>query len=189
MLEETGESFSSLLIYLQSSIIKPFSYSLPIGLFVLLILVICSALISGSEVAFFSLKKTDIDEMRNAENRKDKLIFSLLQKPKKLLATILIANNFINIAIVILSTYIISKTFSFGDYELLAFFIEVVAVTSLILLFGEIMPKVYATEKAKSFAAKMSPTLYFINRLASPLSLLLVSSTSFIDKRIEKKRP
>jgi gliding motility-associated protein GldE len=187
MLEETGESFSSLLIYLQSSIIKPFSYSLPIGLFVLLILVICSALISGSEVAFFSLKKTDIDEMRNAENRKDKLIFSLLQKPKKLLATILIANNFINIAIVILSTYIISKTFSFGDYELLAFFIEVVAVTSLILLFGEIMPKVYATEKAKSFAAKMSPTLYFINRLASPLSLLLVSSTSFIDKRIEKK--
>ncbi|HDQ16149.1 MAG TPA: DUF21 domain-containing protein, partial [Bacteroidetes bacterium] len=88
MLEETGESFSSLLIYLQSSIINPFSYSLPVGLFVLLILVICSALISGSEVAFFSLKKTDIDELRNAENRKDKLIFSLLQKPKKLLATI-----------------------------------------------------------------------------------------------------
>jgi putative hemolysin len=187
MLEETGESFSSLLICIQSSIFEPFPYSLLIGLFVLLILVICSALISGSEVAFFSLKKTDIDEMRNAENRRDKLIFSLLQKPKKLLATILIANNFINIAIVILSTYLINKMFFFGDYELLAFFIEVVAVTSLILLFGEIMPKVYATEKAKSFAAKMSPALYFTNRLATPLSLLLVGSTSFIDKRMEKK--
>ncbi len=187
MLEETGESFSSLLLILQSSVIKPFSYSLLIGFLILLILIVCSALISGSEVAFFSLKKTDIDEMRNAEKKRDKLIFSLLLLPKKLLATILIANNFINIAIVILSTYLINQLFFFGDYELLAFFIEVIAVTSLILLFGEIMPKVYATEKAKSFAAFMSPSLYFINRLLTPLSLLLVSSTSFIDKRLEKK--
>jgi len=115
------------------------------------------------------------------------MIFSLLQKPKKLLASILISNNFINISIVILSTYIIHQIFDFRDYKILAFIIEVLVVTSIILLMGEIMPKVYATKKAKSFARFMAPSLKFINNILSPLSFVLIYSTSFIDKRIEKR--
>lgn len=187
MLEEAGEPLSILSVYLQTSIIKSFSFEVYIELFILLLLISCSALISGSEVAFFSLNKSDIDSMSRSDSKRDKSIFHLLQKPKKLLGTILISNNFINIGIVILSTYIISQIFNFGDYTVLAFIIEVVVVTSLILLLGEIMPKVYATEKSKNFSRFMAPSLRVLNSLLSPLSFLLVSSTSFIDKRIERR--
>jgi len=186
-LEESNETFSQFLIFVQAGIHTSFNINVVIGLFFLLILIFCSALISGSEVAFFSLKRTDIDNMRKSDSNRNKIIFSLLQKPKKLLASILISNNFINIAIVILSTYIINQIFNFGDYKTLAFVIEVLIVTSIILLMGEIMPKVYATKKAKSFANFMAPSLRIINRFLSPISFILVSSTSFIDKRIEKR--
>jgi magnesium and cobalt exporter, CNNM family len=186
-LEESNEAFSQFLIFIQAGIQTSFNINVIVSLFFLLILIFCSALISGSEVAFFSLKRTDIDNMRKSDSKRNKIIFSLLQKPKKLLASILISNNFINIAIVILSTYIINQIFDFGDYKILAFVIEVLIVTSIILLMGEIMPKVYATKKAKSFASFMAPSLKIANRFLSPISFILVSSTSFIDKRIEKR--
>ena len=115
-----------------------------IGIFVLLFI---SALLSGAEVAFFSLSTKDLDEVSKDDLSKGKLIILLLEKPKKLLATLLVANNFINIGVVILFSYIGSDLFSSVSSPLIKFILEVIVVTFLILLFGEVLPKVYANRK------------------------------------------
>ena len=164
-------------------------YSL-IGLVVsLLVLLLFSALISGSEVAFFSLTPVQLLEIEESENSNDKIIQSLLINPKKLLATILIANNFVNIAIVVLSTFLmgmIPGLRSFPGY--IVFLIQVVGVTFLILLFGEVLPKVYATNQATKLIRFMAAPMLLIERIVSPFSYLLINSTSFIDKKVKKNK-
>ncbi|RLD27919.1 MAG: gliding motility-associated protein GldE [Bacteroidetes bacterium] len=161
-----------------------------IGLIIsLLVLLLFSALISGSEVAFFSLTPVQLLEIEESENSNDKVIQSLLINPKKLLATILIANNFVNIAIVVLSTFLmgmIPGLSSFPAY--LIFLIQVVGVTFLILLFGEVLPKVYATNQATKLTRFMAAPMLMIERIFSPFSYLLIHSTSFIDKKIKKNK-
>jgi putative hemolysin len=157
-----------------------------VGLFiVLLILLAASALISGSEVAFFSLNPVQLKSFQDSELANDKVILSLLLKPKKLLATILISNNFVNIAIVVLSTFILNR---FPQLETLGtwlvFLIQVVGVTFLILLFGEVLPKVYATHQPIRLTRLMSTPMLFLERLLQPFSAILIRSTSFIDRRL-----
>jgi len=154
-------------------------------MFVISFLIICSALISGSEVAFFSIdpKKWNKKE----EKISYKLIGKLLEKPNKLLATILIANNFVNVGIIILSTYITSSVFNFDSAPILKFGIQVVAVTFLLLMLGELIPKVFANQNPLKFARLMARPLMFLNKLFYPLSSLLVHSTSFIEKRFNSK--
>lgn len=154
-------------------------------MFVLSFLIICSALISGSEVAFFSIdpKKWNKKEEKNSY----KLIGKLLEKPNKLLATILIANNFVNVGIIILSTYITSSVFNFESAPILKFVIQVVAVTFLLLMLGELIPKVFANQNPLKFARLMARPLSFLNKLFHPLSSVLVNSTSFIEKRFNSK--
>ena len=112
---------------------------------------------------------------------------SLLDKPKQLLATILISNNFVNVGIVILSSYLINAIFNFTGFPVLGFIIEVVVITTFILLFGEIIPKIFAAQKPVLFANIMAKPLRFLAKLFYPLSILLVKFTSVIDKRIERK--
>ena len=154
-------------------------------MFVISFLIICSALISGSEVAFFSIdpKKWNKKE----EKISYKLIGKLLEKPNKLLATILIANNFVNVGIIILSTYITSSVFDFESAPILKFVIQVVAVTFLLLMLGELIPKVFANQNPLKFARIMARPLIFLNKLFYPLSSVLVHSTSFIEKRFNSK--
>ena len=154
-------------------------------MFVISFLIICSALISGSEVAFFSIdpKKWNKKEERISY----KLIGKLLEKPNKLLATILIANNFVNVGIIILSTYITSSVFDFESAPILKFVIQVVAVTFLLLMLGELIPKVFANQNPLKFARIMARPLMFLNKLFYPLSSVLVHSTSFIEKRFNSK--
>lgn len=160
-----------------------------IGLLILLLLLlILSALISGSEVAFFSLNPVQEKELDESESSNDKLIQSLLLAPKKLLATILITNNFVNIAIVVLSSLIINRLPFMADLStLIVFIIQVVVVTFLILLFGEILPKVYATHNSLKLARLMSPFLIFTGKLFGWAAWGLVRSTRFIDNSLSKK--
>ena len=165
------------------------SNSIDLNLFLaavtILFLLFCSAMISGSEVAFFSL------DASKWENEKDSTsvtqIKKMLAKPNHLLATILISNNFINVAIIILSTFMTNRMLDYEQYPLLSFIIQVVVVTFALLLLGEVIPKVYANQKTLSFAKRMSGPLTLLSSLFKPLSQLLVSSTSIIEKRFNAK--
>lgn len=165
-----------------------FNVNAIIGLVVLCLLLIASALISSSETAFFSLQPADIDDLESRNDTKSKLALDLREKPKTLLATILIGNNFVNVTITLLSTYIMAQLFDMANYPVAAFLLEVVIVTSLILIAGEITPKIYANKRPVKVARFMARPLRFLIGLFKPLSKLLVNSTSFMDKHLEKKK-
>lgn len=155
---------------------------------VLIILLLFSALISGSEVAFFSLSPVQKKRIESNSNSRNKKINALLKIPERLLATILIGNNFVNVGIVILSSYFFSTIIDFNDNKTLEFIFHVVVITFLILLFGEIIPKVFATQYALKFVKFMVYPLSFLEYLFRPASNLLINSTSFIQKRLLKRR-
>jgi gliding motility-associated protein GldE len=144
----------------------------------------CSALASGSEVAYFALTPGDIDSLKERGYRK---AVGLLKKPDLLLSTILITNNFVNVGIVIISSYLVSVVFNFSAYPLLGFIVQVILVTFIILLVGEIMPKLYANRSRLKVAIFMAGPLTLLTYVFRPLSTLLITSTSVISKRIAKK--
>lgn len=154
----------------------------------LVVLLTCSAFISGSEIAFFSLSRVDVDQASESKSKRQKLVAKLLEKPKKLLATILIFNNFINILIVLVFAFLGEELFSGIESTYLKFAIEVGLVTFLILLFGEVLPKVYATRNAMKFATLMSSPIRILNTLLIPLSVPLMSLTNFVENRFGQKK-
>lgn len=155
-----------------------------IFIIILLLLLLCSALISGSEVAYFSLTPGELEKIK--EKGYDK-VYSLHKKPNLLLSTILISNNFVNVAIVILSNYLINSLFNFYANPVVSFIVQVVLVTFIILLFGEIIPKLYANRSQVRVAIFMAAPLTVLTYLFRPLSVLLIKSTSIISKRMTKK--
>jgi gliding motility-associated protein GldE len=175
-------------LILLAGLLKPFTIGTLISALVLLILLLFSALISGSEVAYFSLNPSEKDELSNTESKEHDRVNLLLTYPKKLLATILISNNFINVAIIILSTFTINNSFDFSNLPLwFAFIIEVAGITFVLLLFGEVIPKVYATKHALILAKTMSGPITFLKTIFKPVSSLLIYSTGIIDKKVKKK--
>jgi len=186
-LEQIDDPLPGLFIILDSFINFSGDYSLYLSLLALAFLLLLSALISGSETSFFSLNPAQLDEIDLMNNSKSKKILSLLNKPKQLLATILIANNFVNVAIVILAAYITGGLFNFVDYPIAGFITEVVVVTFILLLLGEITPKVYANQYNVKFALQVSTIIFLIHSFLRPLSKTLAFSTSLVDKRITKK--
>lgn len=160
---------------------------------ILLLLLVCSALISGAEVAFFSLSPTDLKEAKVAGDSSLSRVFNLLQKPKRLLATILVANNTINIGAVLLFDAIGSVIFANMDYQLLGFInvrflVEVGIVTFLILLFGEILPKIYASRNSLSFSKTMAKPIYVLDILFAPLSRPMQAVIGFIHSKFGSKK-
>ncbi|WP_347173297.1 gliding motility-associated protein GldE [Polaribacter uvawellassae] len=164
---------------------------------VLLFLLLCSALISGSEIAFFSLSQTQLDD-QTEKTKGNSLVVKLLERPKKLLATILITNNFINILIVLLfaglSEIILGdKNFSVNwgiisiSSYIVKFTIEVVLVTFLILLFGEVLPKVYASRNSLKFSNIMAKPVHVLSTILSIFSLPLIRLTGIVEKRLGGK--
>ena len=165
-----------------------FNVNAIIGLGVLCLLLVASALISGSETAFFSLQPADIDDLESRGDTKSKLVLALREKPKNLLATILIGNNFVNVTITLLATYIMAQLFDMKNHPVAAFLLEVVIVTSLILIIGEITPKIFASKRPVSMTRFMARPLRFLIGFFKPLSRMLVNSTSFMDKHLERKK-
>lgn len=162
------------------------------GVVVLFALLICSALISGAEVAFFSLTPANFLSGNGRRTNAQKIVIKLLEKPKKLLATILVANNAINIAIILLFDNLTDEFFEnmntlvFGiDFR---FIVEVGIVTFLILLFGEILPKVYASRNNEKFSNFMAYPLNVLDTLFSPLSTPMRAVTLAIHDRLGKQR-
>ena len=159
-----------------------------VSVVLLFILLLCSALISGAKVALFSLKKGDI-ETADADNSKSIiLITSLLERPKKLLATMLVASNFINIAIVILFAYVGQFLFSSIENEVFRFLLEVICATFLILLFGEIIPKIYASRNSLKFSIALARPLQFLDVVFSPISMPLRFITIQIQNGLGKQK-
>ncbi|WP_282041460.1 gliding motility-associated protein GldE [Winogradskyella flava] len=154
----------------------------------LLILLACSALISGAEVALFSLTKSNIDEGIDSKSSAMQIIAGLLERPKKLLATILVANNFINIAIVLLFAFIGETLFRDVTNAILRFLLEVVSATFLILLFGEIVPKIYASRNSVKFSSFMARPLKVLDVVFSPISLPMRFVTLKIQDKFGKQR-
>lgn len=165
------------------SILQPFDFNILLGLLLMLVLLVFSALISGSEVALFSLSPQDRERLDEMSSKSSKQLLVLLESPKTLLATILIGNNLVNVAIIILSSIIMELTFNFEGRELMGFLIQVIAVTLILLIVGEIVPKVYATKNSLKLALIMSVPMAVMFRAFHPVSRILVKSTKLMDKR------
>jgi len=155
-------------------------------LMVLILLIISSGLISGSEVAFFSIKGNQSHEFDEDNNRRHKLIIELLSRPRTLLATILIANNVVNIAIVMVFALLSAQYFNLLN-PVIEFLVNIVAITFILVLLGEIIPKVYANRLNLRFATSMVYPMFYLTKMLYPFSYFLVRFTSIIEKRISKK--
>ena len=170
-----------------------FDSALALKIGFLILLLVCSALVSGAEVALFGLSPTDINEMEEAKTSRSTIVVKLLERPKKLLATILIANNGINIGIVLLFSIIGDTIFSgidtlFLGFISVRFLLEVVVATFLILMFGEILPKVYANRNRVDFSHFMAYPLKVLDFIFSPLSLPMRSGTIFLYNKLGKEK-
>lgn len=174
------DPFSSLILL---NTLKPWGFDTVFGLVLMALLLILSALLSGSEVAFFSLSPQDRARLQEDKSKATDAALDLLDRPNALLATILIGNNLVNVAVIILSTFIMNGMFDFNGNVLLAFFIQVIAVTLIILIVGEISPKIYASKQAYQLATFMAFPLVFMRRLFWPVSRIMVSSTRKINAR------
>jgi gliding motility-associated protein GldE len=161
--------------------------SVIVGLIVIAILLFLSAMISGSEVAFFSLSPKDRNKIKHTQTKTAELIQKLLIKPDKLLATILVANNFINVGIIIISTYLSTYLFAGIDNELVYILVQMIGVTFLILLFGEMMPKIFASKYPSRIVKVMAYPLSITSYIVFPISFLLIKSTNIVNKRLRNK--
>lgn len=156
-----------------------------VGIFILLF---CSAVVSGAEVALFSLSQKEIDETIQENVSKGKIISQLIQKPKKLLATLLVANNFINIGVVILFSFVGNNLFSAITSPILKFSLEVILVTFLLLLFGEVLPKVYASRNNVKFAKLVAYPISGLDKILSPISIPMREATLFLQNKLGKQK-
>ncbi len=150
-------------------------------------LIFGSAMISGSEVAFFSMSSEQLDELKG-DDKQSKRIISLLRMPEYLLATILITNNLFNIGIITTSFFLIKKLLVLPEGSWIAFLVNGVLVTFVLVLFGEIIPKVYANQHNVRLARITASPLHWLSKICYPISTILVNSTSFIEKRLHDSR-
>jgi len=151
----------------------------------LVLLLFVSAFISGAEVAFFSLSPSDFAVLEKKKSAADESVLDLLNKPKSLLATILITNNFINILIVLISTLLVDLLFDFSSNVVLDFLVKILGITFLLLLFGEVLPKVYANRNALSFSRKLAQPLLIMSKLVRPLAKFLIGTSSLLEKQLK----
>lgn len=143
---------------------------------------------SATEVAFFSFSPDDIENFKSNKDKKSKTILKLYDNPEKLLSTVLVANNTINIAIVLLAAYQSSKMFDFTAEPVLGFIINVVVITFLLLFFGEVMPKVYASRNHMTIAYLMASPLIALEKICKPITTVLMYSSAFVRRRTGTRR-
>ena len=151
------------------------------------LLLFASGFVSASEIAFFSLSPNDLSEIEEEEHSSDQRIMALLKDSEKLLATILISNNFVNVTIIMLCNYFFAAVVDFGDSKVVEFLVITVVLTFLLLLFGEIMPKIYSAQHTLKFCRFAAPVIAVLKKVFSPLSNLLVRSTFIANKLVAKR--
>lgn len=151
------------------------------------LLLILSGFASASEIAFFSLSPSDLNTIEEDDHQADKLIKSLLGKSEQLLATILITNNFVNVTIIMLCNFFFMTTFQFGS-PVIEFLCLTVILTFLLLLFGEIMPKIYSAQRGLAFCRFAAPGISFFKKVFKPFVFVLVRSSDFMNKYLAKKK-
>ena len=158
-----------------------------INVLVMLVLLVFSALIAAAEVGFFSLSPAHLEKIKSNLTPVNAKIGELLRAPKKLLATIVVSHNLVNIGIIIASESVVDELFHFTFNPALGFLIRVVIITFLLLLIGEVIPKIYSTQHAIRVATKLAYPLAFMQKLLSPISAPLLFLTSLIDSRIKHR--
>ena len=158
------------------------------GIIAIALLLFCSAMISAAEVALFSLTPNDLTKLAAGNQRKANLISKLLQKPKKLLATLLLANNFVNIGVVIIFSFVGNSIFAEIETPIIKFVVEVVLITFLILLFGEVLPKVYASRNNVKFSKFIVGALFVLDQLLSPISLPMRAVSVFLHDKLGRQK-
>ena len=166
--------------------VHPITLSAIISLLVSALLLIFSAILSSSEVALFSLDPQTMEELEESDRKADKNILQLLKTPQRLLATILIGQNFLNVAVILLLTHATTTVLNFDSAPLLGFVFQTIIITFILLLFGEIMPKVYATQFSKKTALYTVPFIFTLQKLLGPFVSFLVNSTSVVNNRLAK---
>ena len=184
----------------------PFLLSTLAGFLGIFVLLLCSALVSGAEIAFFSLSGSDLERIEQDPSPADRRILYLKEHPRYLLATILVSNNFINIAIILLSALVldpllsddlfgywgasVNSVLSFASTEQWAdffkFLIVTVGISFLLVLFGEVTPKVYAKMNNLRLARFMASPLAFLMRILRPINAFLVKMTNLVESRLAK---
>ncbi|MGL4518325.1 MAG: gliding motility-associated protein GldE [Phocaeicola sp.] len=151
------------------------------------LLLYASGFVSASEIAFFSLSPTDLSQVEEGKHAADQRIMTLLEESERLLATILISNNFVNVTIIMLCNFFFASTIHFGNSVVLEFVVITVLLTFLLLLFGEIMPKIYSAQNTLRFCRTAAPVISALKVLFYPLVSLLVRSSYLVNKVVSKK--
>jgi putative hemolysin len=169
-------------------VVQPLTSAGIVHLVAALLLLLFSAMISGSEVAYFSLNPEEKDSLRENGSRRSRLVGKLLEQPEELLANILITNNFINVTIIILASFITTTIIDTTAAPVTGFIAQVAIIFLAILLFGEILPKIFADRYTIAYVKRMSVPLNVTNRIFRPLIFLLARSTSLVNKRLAGKR-
>ena len=176
-----------MIVFLQL-VFQPLTTPQVIQLVVVAILLVCSALVSGSELAYFSLTPEEKEELEEEDSRKSNMVLRLLRKPEELLANILITNNFLNVGIIILASFVTSGLIDVTAAPVTGFILQAAIIAFVILLFGEIFPKLWADRFTRAYATRMSIPLHLTGRLFRPLVYLFATSTSMMNRRLVKKR-
>ena len=158
-----------------------------IAIVLAVLLLYASGFVYASEIAFFSLSPVDLSEIEEGKHTSDRRISALLNDSERLLATILISNNFVNVTIIMLCNYFFASTIHFGNSVILEFLLITVVLTFLLLLFGEIMPKIYSAQNTLKFCRKAAPAISFLKKFFSPLSALLVRSSFLVNRCVAKR--
>ncbi len=187
-MESSSEGDTTLIPFLLQASTEAFSATnLTVLIIIILVLLLLTAITAGAETAYFSLTAKDINYLKLKEDGGSRQTLNLLEQPKRLLATILVANNFINIAIVIATNLLVNQLLPDSISPVMLFLVQVVAVTFLLVLFGEVLPKVYATQNNLKMALFSAPVLSAMSKLFKPVSNILVSSTNYIETKLGNK--
>jgi putative hemolysin len=167
-----------------ASFLNSIDFEFLFGIIAIVILLACSAFISGSEVALFSLSQKDIDDISNKDYNSGKLVSKLLEKPKKLSASILVANHLVNIAFVVIFSSLSQRLFYKIESSVFDLILKIIIATFLILLFGEVLPKIYANKNNLAFAKNAAIPISFLSNILSPISVPMRNGILFIEKKL-----
>ncbi|MFO7827683.1 MAG: gliding motility-associated protein GldE [Bacteroidales bacterium] len=183
---ETTEPFPMVLIIGAKVTFQSLDLSTGINILLAVIIIFLSALMSGAETAYFTLRADQIKEINKKHDLRSRLIIRHLKKPKKFLATITLANGFMNVCFIILSGIILNSIFSFAELPAIGFIIQIAIIAAILLLFGETFPKFYAKKSAKKFARLTAIPIIIFDRLLHPFSMFMINTTSVIAKKLAK---
>jgi len=167
--------------------VNPITLNLLMAIIAIIVLMGISALVSGAEAAFFSLSPAELNSIHNSRTKTNRVISHLLDMPEKLLATILVTNNLVNVGIIIISAYVTNSLFDFSRAPILGFLIQVVVITLVIVFFGEILPKIYAIRYSQRVVRFMAVPLDIFEKVCRPVNFLLINTSSVIQRKFSRQ--